>query len=247
MKKWISPLLFASAFVALSLAERRRPLRRRAEPEATRWRRNLAMAGLTAAVTAAVQKPLVGRALRRRETRRPEPLRFAVEVLLLDYTLWWWHWLNHVAPPLWRFHRVHHTDRDLDVSTAVRFHFGEMALAALFRAVQIRVLGIDAAALIWWQRLLLLSILFHHSNLRLPEDLERRLVRVFVTPRMHGIHHSVIEEETNSNWSSLFSWWDMLHGTFVWNVPQEAIIIGSPDGPAHDLNMPEMLLLPARA
>lgn len=245
MKKWVTPLLFTAAFIGLSLAERRWPLRRRVEPEGARLRRNLAMAGLTAAVTGVLQKPLVRRALQRR-TRRAGPVRFIVSILLLDYTLWWWHWLNHIAPPLWRFHLVHHTDLDLDVSTAVRFHFGEMALAALFRAAQVRVLGIDADALAWWQRMLLVSILFHHSNLRLPENFERRLMRVFVTPRMHGIHHSVVEEETNSNWSSLFSWWDMLHGTFVDSVPQEAITIGAPGRSGGDADLRAMLLLPVR-
>src|SRR5206468_7668454 len=142
------------------------------EPESRRVGRNLAMAGLTAAVTAAMQKPLVDRVLERTNERRlgllnlaklPKPAKFLAGVLLLDYTLWWWHWLNHVAPPLWRFHLVHHTDRDLDVSTALRFHIGEMGLAAFFRAAQVRILGVDPDALRWWQRMLLLSILFHHS------------------------------------------------------------------------------------
>jgi sterol desaturase/sphingolipid hydroxylase (fatty acid hydroxylase superfamily) len=170
-------------------------------------------------------------------------VRFLAGVLLLDYTLWWWHRLNHVAPPLWRFHVVHHLDRDLDASTALRFHFGEMALAALFRATQVRFLGVDEEALLWWQRVLLVSILFHHSNIELPERFERRLVRVFVTPRMHGIHHSEVMEQTNSNWSSLFSWWDMLHGTFIYDVPQASITIGV-EGFREDLGLPKLLALP---
>jgi sterol desaturase/sphingolipid hydroxylase (fatty acid hydroxylase superfamily) len=90
----------------------------------------------------------------------------------------------------------------------------------------VRVLGVDPDALIWWQRMLLVSILFHHSNLRLPENVERELVRFIVTPRMHGIHHSQVEEQTNSNWASLFSWWDMLHRTFIYDAPQP--VIGAP-------------------
>ena len=139
-----------------------------------------------------------------------------------------WHRLNHRAPPLWRFHLVHHIDRDLDASTALRFHFGEMALAAFFRAAQVRFLGVDAEALAWWQRMLLVSILFHHSNIELTSDADAQLVRFIVTPRMHGIHHSDREEETQSNWSSLFTCWDMLHRTFVYGVPQESITIGVP-------------------
>ena len=151
---------------------------------------------------------------------------FFAAILLLDYTLWWWHRWNHVWPPLWKFHFVHHADLDLDVSTALRFHFGEMALAAFFRAAQIRILGVDPKALFWWQRILLVSILFHHSNLRLPADADRRLVQFIVTPRMHGIHHSEIESETNSNWASLFTCWDVLHRTFIYDVPQP--VIGAP-------------------
>jgi sterol desaturase/sphingolipid hydroxylase (fatty acid hydroxylase superfamily) len=239
MKKWL-----ASAFVALAVAERLRPLREvsvvagapaRRRPRAAAATRNLAMGAISAAITAALEKPLVGRALGATTRRQlgllhrlnlPKPIRFVAGVLLLDYTLWWWHRLNHIAPPLWRFHQVHHIDRDLDVTTALRFHFGEMGLAAFFRAAQVRILGVDADALIWWQRMLLVSILFHHSNLRLPENVERELVRFIVTPRMHGIHHSEIEEQSNSNWASLFSWWDMLHGTFIYEQAQP--VIGAP-------------------
>jgi sterol desaturase/sphingolipid hydroxylase (fatty acid hydroxylase superfamily) len=174
-----------------------------------------------------------------------KPIRFVASILLLDYTLWWWHRLNHTAPPLWRFHLVHHIDRDLDVSTALRFHFGEMGLAAFFRAAQVRVLGVDPDALVWWQRMLLVSILFHHSNLRLPENVERELVRFIVTPRMHGIHHSQIEAETNSNWSSLFSWWDMLHGTFIYDEPQP--VIGAPGWEeAEEPGLGSLLAIPFR-
>jgi len=237
VKKWFTPALVTTAFVVIAIAERKRPLRRRVEPEGRRLARNFAMAGLTAVMTAAMQMPLVDPVLRRTAERRlgllnivrlPRTIRFAAGILLLDYTLWWWHWLNHVAPPLWRFHLVHHLDRDLDASTALRFHFGEMALAAFFRAAQVRFLGVDPEALAWWQRMLLVSILFHHSNLALPPDVDASLVRFVVTPRMHGIHHGDVEEQTQSNWSSLFTCWDMLHRTFVYGVPQESITIGVP-------------------
>ena len=220
---------FLGTFIALAIAERRSPLRPRVEPDFPRTIHDTALAGITAVITAAVQKPLVERVHQRGLLQRvnlPRPVRFVMSVLLLDYTLWWWHRLNHTAPPLWRFHVVHHIDRDLDVFTALRFHFGEMGLAAFFRAAQVQLLGVDRDALVWWQRALLLSILFHHSNLRLPENVERELVRFIVTPRMHGIHHSETEAQSNSNWSSLFSWWDRLHGTFIYDAPQP--VIGAP-------------------
>ena len=195
------------------------------------------MAGLTVLATSALQATLLAPVAERVERQRlgllnrlsiPRPVRTAAGVLLLDYTLWWWHFANHRFPLLWRFHLVHHVDRDLDASTALRFHFGEMALSVFFRIAQLRLLGVSKSAVSLWQTLLLVSIAFHHSNLRLPLALERRLVRWIVTPRMHGIHHSDYRNETNSNWSSLFSWWDRLHGTLRLDVPQDAIEIGVP-------------------
>ena len=239
MKKrgWVAPALTLGAFALLAWAERRRPLRRRVEPELPRAAVNIAMASASAVVTALLNGPVVETTLRRTEKRRlgllhalplGDTARVAIGVVLLDYTLWWWHWLNHRHPLLWQYHGVHHADRDLDVTTAARFHFGEMALSNVWRAAQIRLLGVDRRALTIWQRTLLVSILFHHSNLRLPERFERALNAFVVTPRMHGIHHSEVASETDSNWSSLLSWWDWLHGTMQLDVPQERIVIGKP-------------------
>ncbi len=162
---------------------------------------------------------------RLRLSRRMET---AIAVILLDYTLYVWHVLTHRVPFLWRFHVVHHVDLDLDASTAIRFHFGELALSVPWRAAQIVMIGVSSGAYAAWQTALFLSILFHHSNVRLPLRVERWLSRILVTPRMHGIHHSMVREETNSNWSSGLTIWDRLHGTLLLNVPQEAITIGVP-------------------
>jgi sterol desaturase/sphingolipid hydroxylase (fatty acid hydroxylase superfamily) len=102
---------------------------------------------------------------------------------------------------------LHHLDRDLDSSTGVRFHFGELALAAGFRAAQALLLGVDRDTFRVYQHALFLSVLFHHSNLALPIDAEGTLTAVVVTPRMHGIHHSTRAEDTNANYASLLSWW----------------------------------------
>src|SRR3546814_2584537 len=105
------------------------------------------------------------------------------------YTLYVWHLLLHRVPLLWRCHVAHHVDLDLDASTALRFHFAELALSVPWRAAQIVLIGVSPRALSVWQTALLLSVLFHHSNARLPPAMERRLNRLIVTPRMHGIHH----------------------------------------------------------
>src|SRR5207248_599926 len=123
-------------------------------------------------------------------------------------------------------HLVHHVDLDLDASTALRFHFGEMLLSIGYRALQIALLGVTPLAVSIWTAVLFASILFHHSNVRLPLGLERRLVPWIVTPRMHGIHHSTVRAERDTNFSSLLSVWDRLHRTLRLNVPQSVVRIG---------------------
>jgi sterol desaturase/sphingolipid hydroxylase (fatty acid hydroxylase superfamily) len=136
--------------------------------------------------------------------------------------------LTHKVPFLWRFHRVHHADLDLTTTTAARFHFMEMMLSAPWRAAQVALIGASPRSLTLWQTLTTAAILFHHSNVRLPLALERLLCRVLVTPRMHGIHHSIVERETDSNWGTIFSWPDYAHRTIRLNVPQAVIDIGVP-------------------
>lgn len=146
----------------------------------------------------------------------------------MDYTLYFWHKLNHEVPFLWRFHNVHHVDLDLDVSTASRFHFGELMLSGLYRAGQIFILGVDPFVLVLFETMITAAALFHHSNWRLPLNAERALNTLLVTPRMHGIHHSIVEGEANSNYSAITSLWDRCHGTLRLNVRQDQITIGVP-------------------
>jgi sterol desaturase/sphingolipid hydroxylase (fatty acid hydroxylase superfamily) len=146
--------------------------------------------------------------------------------LLMDYAYWWWHWANHMLPLFWRFHNVHHTDLDLDVSTAARFHFGEMIFSIGFLSLAVMVFGIAPITLVAFFIMLEVATLFHHSNWRLPIKLERLVNLIIVTPRMHGIHHSIVQRETNSNWGTIFCWWDKLHRTLRCDVPQDAITIG---------------------
>jgi sterol desaturase/sphingolipid hydroxylase (fatty acid hydroxylase superfamily) len=244
------------SFAALVVLEGLRPLRPSVEPKPRRVARNLGLAGLGAAVLSGLQAPLLipvaewargeHLGLLNRVTL-PRAAEIAAAVLLLDYTLWHWHWLTHRVPLLWRFHLVHHVDLDLDASTALRFHFGELALSVPYRLAQVVVIGADPLAVSLWQVLLLASILFHHSNVRLPAGLERVLVRLVVTPRMHGIHHSDYENETNSNWSSLLSAWDYVHGTLVLSVPQRAVAIGVPTyRDPREVTLGRVLALPFR-
>ncbi len=235
LPRWLSSLLIVGTVATVVLLEMKRPLRRSRQDKLERDLRNGAFAVLAAATVALAEKPVtapMALAVQRNRwgllpaLRLPRAAELVLSVLLLDYTLYVWHYLTHKIPFLWRFHKTHHVDLDLDASTALRFHPGELLLSVPWRAAQVRLLGISPLGLAIWQTLTLMEIMFHHANLRLPLGLERRLCRLIVTPRMHGIHHSTLRAETDSNWSTIFSWPDRLHGTLRLNVPQQEITIG---------------------
>ena len=152
----------------------------------------------------------------------------AITFLLLDYTNYLWHVVNHKVPLLWRFHLVHHTDVDLDVTTAVRFHVGELVTSVFFRGLAVFVIGATPFMVLIYEIVFELATQFHHSNWKLFFPIEKILNRLIVTPRMHGIHHSIIRRETDSNYSVIFSLWDRLHGTINVHIPQDKIITGVP-------------------
>ena len=240
----------AGLLTALLVAERKRPLRRQTRPALPRNVRNAAMGASSAAVVAAFEMPLAqavaqGNLKRRRgfAQRLPRPLRLLGGVAAMDYGFYVWHVATHKVPFLWRFHRVHHVDLDMDASTAVRFHFVDMLISLPWRLVQVRLAGVSPKALRWWRHFFNASILFHHSNLRLPGKWDERLSRVLTTPAMHGIHHSQVPNERNSNWSSGLSAWDRLHGTFRDDVAQGEIAIGVDDPQAEE----DVPMLPALA
>jgi sterol desaturase/sphingolipid hydroxylase (fatty acid hydroxylase superfamily) len=223
--------------LALLFAEKRHPLRRPTQAEPGRTLRNVALGAMSLAVVRLVEAPLTRPLAREVERRRwglvqrllvPAWARDAVAIVMMDYTVYLWHVATHKIAWLWRFHLVHHLDLDLDSSTALRFHAADMAISAPYRAAQVALIGVSPRALRYWQTWFFASVVFHHSNLRLPAALEGRLTRVLTTPRMHGIHHSAVRSETDSNWSSGLSWWDHLHGTFRLDVAQDEIAIGVP-------------------
>ncbi|HJV33732.1 sterol desaturase family protein [Geomonas sp.] len=235
LPKWLNTMLIVGTLATVVVLELKRPLRRNRQDKLTRDVRNATVSLLAAATVSLAEQPVVAPlslAVHRQRlgllniVRLPVWAEVALSVILLDYTLYIWHYLTHKAPLLWRFHKAHHVDIDMDASTALRFHPGELMLSVPWRAAQVRLLGISPLALALWQTLTLMAIMFHHSNLRLPFALERRLCRLIVTPRMHGIHHSMVRDETDSNWSTIFSWPDYLHGTLRLNVPQDKITLG---------------------
>ncbi|MDQ3550492.1 MAG: sterol desaturase family protein [Bacteroidota bacterium] len=151
-----------------------------------------------------------------------------IAFLLLDYSNYIWHILLHKMPILWRFHLVHHTDLDLDITTAFRFHFGEMIGSIFFRGAAVLLIGVSPMMVLIYEILFEAASQFHHSNMKLPFRLEKALNKLIVTPRMHGIHYSMIRRETDSNYSIIFSFWDRLHKTVRLNIHQTEIVTGVP-------------------
>ncbi|WP_412069290.1 sterol desaturase family protein [Rubrivirga sp. IMCC43871] len=135
-------------------------------------------------------------------------------VLLLDLWMYAWHRLNHRVPFLWRLHRVHHSDAQMDVTTASRFHTGEIVLSSVLRVGVIAGLGVYAWELVAYETVMFVVVQLHHANVGLPDRVDRALRLVIPTPAMHKIHHSRWQPETDSNYGSLFSWWDRLFRSF---------------------------------
>ena len=152
--------------------------------------------------------------------------KFVLSMVILDFVLYIWHLLNHEVPFFWRFHRVHHSDMNMDVSTANRFHLGEILMSGIVRLVVIYAFGIPLFAYFFFEILVNLSIQFHHSSIRVNPDFERYWMMLFVPPSMHRIHHSVKIRERDSNYGVIFSIWDRFLGTLTQGVDQAKIVIG---------------------
>ena len=233
----LSVAVLGTGYVSLFLLERALPLRRAKARLPARLVVNAAISAGAFAAAALLVQPAVAAMFGFTQSAAfgllalaglGGPLEIVAAFLLLDLSFYYWHMANHRSAFLWRFHNVHHIDPDLDVSTAFRFHFGEVGFSALFRAAQVLLIGPSLAAWMLYEIAFELGTLFHHSNLRLPLAVERVLNKALVTPRMHGIHHSEIREEDLSNFGVVLPWWDRLHGTLRLNVPQRSIRIGIP-------------------
>ena len=144
----------------------------------------------------------------------PYLLTFILSIVALDFIIYLQHVVFHAIPVLWRLHRVHHSDLDLDVTSAVRFHFLEILISAMIKLSAIALLGAPVLAVLAFEVLLNATAMFNHANIRLPDPLDRVMRWVIVTPDMHRMHHSVVASETNSNFGFNMPWWDYLCGTY---------------------------------
>jgi sterol desaturase/sphingolipid hydroxylase (fatty acid hydroxylase superfamily) len=248
---------FLGIFVFMALWERLAPRRPLTQPWTARWLNNLLLVVLNTVVLRLLF-PAAAVGLAAVATERDWGLLHQLDwpawtatllgVVALDAAIYLQHVLFHAVPVLWRLHRVHHADLDIDVTTGARFHTIEIVLSMLIKFAAILVLGPPVLAVLLFEVLLNATSMFNHGNVRLPQTLDRWLRRVIVTPDMHRVHHSHLEHETNSNFGFNLSCWDRLCGTYR-AQPDEGhtgmrIGIDTWRDPAHCTRLDGLLLLP---
>ncbi len=214
---------FFGVFAVMALWEIMTPRRRPRTSKAVRWANNLGLVFLNSfIVRLAFPAAAVGMALQAGERgwglfnviEAPYWVAVVASVMAFDFFIWLQHVMVHAIPVLWRLHRVHHADLDFDVTTGARFHTLEILLSMLIKFAVILLLGPPLVAVVLFEVLLNATAMFNHGNVRLPPALDRLLRLIVVTPDMHRVHHSVEDDETNSNFGFNLPWWDRLFGTY---------------------------------
>jgi sterol desaturase/sphingolipid hydroxylase (fatty acid hydroxylase superfamily) len=219
--------VFLGLFAIFAGLEALAPRRPRVQPRAGRWFTNLAMTALNTAalrllsialpflaVGAAIDAWRMGWGLLN-HTNWPLWAEVLLAILILDFAIWAQHLITHKVPAFWRFHRVHHADRDFDVTTALRFHPVEILASMGLKIGLVYLLGPQAMAVVLFEIILNGTALFNHSNLRLPLWLDRGVRLVLVTPDMHRVHHSVLRVEHDTNYGFALSIWDRIFRTYL--------------------------------
>jgi sterol desaturase/sphingolipid hydroxylase (fatty acid hydroxylase superfamily) len=215
--------IFAGVLVLMMAAEALLPRRKRTLPRLRRWSTNLALVVVNT-LAARLLGPLVAGTVAIFAAERgigllnmvelPQALGVLFAVIALDMAIYWQHVASHYVPLFWRFHKVHHADRDIDATTGVRFHPAEIVFSMLYKAVCVLVLGPSLVAVILFEVVLNASAMFNHANFKLPIWLDSLIRTLFVTPDMHRVHHSEIVRETNSNFGFCLSVWDRLFRSY---------------------------------
>lgn len=235
--QFIAGIILILIYFSFLIIERKWPLRKPVRPLLSRMIVNFSLTIIVYAIASLLISPISKFTINLTHTHEfgllsllpfNNLLLFVTGFLLMDLTFYYWHRLNHEIPLLWRFHNVHHADPDLDVTTSMRFHCVEIAYSSVFRLIQLGLIGVNPITFFCYEYVFQVCTFFHHSNVKLPIRFERIINKIFVTPRMHGIHHSNYQDETNRNYSVVFSFWDRLLQTIKLNIPQQAITIGVP-------------------
>ena len=216
-------VFFIGVFVVMALWELFAPRRTLTVPKAVRWANNIGLVVLNTVILRLIfPAAAVGMALFAQDHgwgvfnyfEVSMPVTIIVCIVALDLAIYLQHVMVHAVPALWRLHRVHHADLDFDVTTGTRFHPIEIMLSMLIKFALICVLGPPVVAVVIFEVLLNATSMFNHSNVRLPAGLDRVLRMLVVTPDMHRVHHSVEDDETNSNFGFNLSLWDRIFGTY---------------------------------
>lgn len=246
-------IILGFVFFSFVLLEYLFPLRQRRADYLKRFVHNFSLTLLSSPITKLLTLPLVYYVVGAVNKQGLGLLNFisldhtvqnVLGFLCLDYTIYWWHVLNHKVRFFLRFHQVHHSDKDMDASTVLRFHAGELIFSALVRCVVALVVGFRLEVLIAFDITVTSLATFHHSNLKLPVKLERFLSLLIVTPLFHQNHHSYYLNETDSNYSTIFSFWDRIHKTFTeFKLPNQ-VTIGVPSFEKTELSFLELLIMP---
>ncbi|MDG4561552.1 MAG: sterol desaturase family protein [Candidatus Competibacter sp.] len=214
---------FFAVLLAMMLWERRKPRRALSLPRARRWPANLGIIVVDSIVLRLVFPVLAVGAAELAAARgwglfhglnAPFWLALPASLLILDLAIYTQHVVFHKVAVLWRLHRMHHTDLDFDVTTALRFHPLEIVLSMLIKLAVVLILGAPPVAVMLFEVILNATAMFNHGNVGLPRRLDRVLRWILVTPDMHRIHHSIRPEETDSNFGFNLPWWDRLFGTY---------------------------------
>ncbi len=239
-------------FAALAVAERLRPYRPAKGAVMPRLGKNIGLWGINVALSVLVVVPLsVFAAAHGLDWRAGVFASWPIDFLILDLYMYWWHRANHEIPFLWRFHVVHHLDRRLDTTTALRFHFGEVFFSAVLRGCLIAAFGIAIPAVLAFEALVLAVTLFHHSNIRVPDGLDRPLSLLIVTPSIHWVHHHAVRADTDSNYATVLSVWDRLFRSRSHQRRDDAEPIGvqarPPENVMDDEGFADLLAHPFRA
>lgn len=215
---------FIVGFSLFAVWETKFPRKQLTQNRAVRWLNNLGLIGVNSICTALLMPIVAYQAALLVEQHGiglfnmislPYPLVVFASVVLLDLAIYTQHVVFHYFPILWKLHRVHHADQDIDVTTAARFHPIEIILSLWIKIACITLLGAPAIAVLIFEVLLNVSAMFNHSNGRMPLALDKQLRKLFVTPDMHRVHHSIKIKETNSNFGFFLSIWDRVFSTYI--------------------------------
>lgn len=216
--------VFVSVLVLMLILEAVFPRKQRVLARGSRWLTNLALVVIDS-IALRLLVPVAALSVAADVTQQgwgllswlelPVWLKCVIAIALLDMFIYWQHVASHRFAILWRFHKIHHADRDIDTSTGVRFHPIEIVLSMLYKFVCIAIIGAPVIAVFLFEIILNASAMFNHSNVRLPIKLDHYLRYFLVTPDFHRVHHSVVQKETNSNYGFFLPVWDRLFGSYT--------------------------------